>query len=202
MQFSGSPSQSVLQRNRSHESHPIGGVRASPLSKLVIPVGIRKMASTNDTITVWKMQIICRGLLLLLLLNCLPPVVIRDRAVPPLACPSVIVGISVVSASGCKIFKCTRFRSITLVWRCRRRRLLILLDHVVTQATYAKRTLPLGLCWTLKLFTTRHNHFRWRSFSSRFKRNSDSQPLSFSCFYYFCTRVAITKSCFYFLCTG
>lgn len=33
MQLSGSPSQSVLQRNRSQDSHPIGGVRANPLSK-------------------------------------------------------------------------------------------------------------------------------------------------------------------------
>lgn len=99
MQFSGSPSQSVLQRNRSHESHPIGGVRARPFSKLVIPVGIRNRATTNDTITVWKMQMICRGLLLLfvlllllLLLGC--PDVLRDR-VPPLAWPSVIVSMSV-----------------------------------------------------------------------------------------------------------
>uniref|UniRef100_A0A182QPP3 Uncharacterized protein n=1 Tax=Anopheles farauti TaxID=69004 RepID=A0A182QPP3_9DIPT len=34
MEFSGSPSQSVLQRKRSQESHPIGGVRASPFSRL------------------------------------------------------------------------------------------------------------------------------------------------------------------------
>lgn len=31
--MSGSPSQSVLHRKRSHDSHPIGGVLASPLSK-------------------------------------------------------------------------------------------------------------------------------------------------------------------------
>lgn len=33
MQLSGSPSQSVLHRKRSHDSHPIGGVFANPLSK-------------------------------------------------------------------------------------------------------------------------------------------------------------------------
>ena len=33
IQLSGSPSQSVLHRKRSHDSHPIGGVFASPLSK-------------------------------------------------------------------------------------------------------------------------------------------------------------------------
>lgn len=33
IQFSGSPSQSVLHRNRSQLSHPIGGVRARPFSK-------------------------------------------------------------------------------------------------------------------------------------------------------------------------
>lgn len=119
MQFSGSPSQSVLQRNRSHESHPIGGVRARPFSKLVIPVGIRNRATTNDTITVWKMQMICRGLLLLfvlllllLLLGC--PDVLRDR-VPPLAWPSVIVSMSVVSAPPGVIYSnLHRFRSTTL----------------------------------------------------------------------------------------
>lgn len=39
IQFSGSPSQSVLHRNRSHESQPIGGVLANPFSKLTA-VGI------------------------------------------------------------------------------------------------------------------------------------------------------------------
>lgn len=33
IQLSGSPSQSVLHRKRSHDSHPIGGVFANPLSK-------------------------------------------------------------------------------------------------------------------------------------------------------------------------
>lgn len=33
IQFSGSPSQSVLHRKRSHDSHPIGGVRAKPFSR-------------------------------------------------------------------------------------------------------------------------------------------------------------------------
>lgn len=33
MQFSGSPTQSVLHRNRSHDNHPIGGVRATPFSR-------------------------------------------------------------------------------------------------------------------------------------------------------------------------
>lgn len=33
IQLSGSPSQSVLHRKRSHDSHPIGGVRAKPFSK-------------------------------------------------------------------------------------------------------------------------------------------------------------------------
>lgn len=32
IQFSGSPSQSVLHRNRSQDSQPIGGVRANPFS--------------------------------------------------------------------------------------------------------------------------------------------------------------------------
>ena len=32
MQLSGSLSQSVLHRNRSHDNQPIGGVRAKPLS--------------------------------------------------------------------------------------------------------------------------------------------------------------------------
>lgn len=36
MQFSGSPSQSVLHLNRSHDSHPIGGVLASPFSNASI----------------------------------------------------------------------------------------------------------------------------------------------------------------------
>lgn len=35
MQFSGSPSQSVLHLNRSQDNHPIGGVRAKPFSKAV-----------------------------------------------------------------------------------------------------------------------------------------------------------------------
>ena len=33
IQLSGSPSQSVLHLKRSHDSHPIGGVFANPLSK-------------------------------------------------------------------------------------------------------------------------------------------------------------------------
>lgn len=33
IQLSGSPSQSVLHRKRSHDSHPMGGVFANPLSK-------------------------------------------------------------------------------------------------------------------------------------------------------------------------
>lgn len=36
IQFSESPSQSVLQRKRSHDSQPIGGVRARPFSKQFI----------------------------------------------------------------------------------------------------------------------------------------------------------------------
>lgn len=40
MQLSGSPSQSVLQRNRSHESHPIGGVLARPFSRACILLSV------------------------------------------------------------------------------------------------------------------------------------------------------------------
>lgn len=46
IQLSGSPSQSVLHRNRSHDSHPIGGVRAKPFSKQFV-LGIITLTNTN-----------------------------------------------------------------------------------------------------------------------------------------------------------
>lgn len=52
MQFSGSPSQSVLHRNRSHDSQPMGGVRASPFSRAEATCKARHIASTSvDTFT-------------------------------------------------------------------------------------------------------------------------------------------------------
>lgn len=41
MQLSGSPSQSVLQRNRSHDNQPIGGVLARPFSRASILLNIK-----------------------------------------------------------------------------------------------------------------------------------------------------------------
>lgn len=90
MQFSGSPSQSVLQRNRSQESQPIGGVRARPLSRLQISAGRRNTVRTNDTITAWKMQIVCRGAILLR--------VGRVDFVPPFDCRCNIILLRVVGS--------------------------------------------------------------------------------------------------------
>ena len=36
MQLSGSSAQLMLHVNRSHDNHPIGGVRATPLSRVYI----------------------------------------------------------------------------------------------------------------------------------------------------------------------
>lgn len=48
MQFSGSPSQSVLHLNLSHDNHPIGGVRAKPFSNAFVDaVNVRK-TNPND----------------------------------------------------------------------------------------------------------------------------------------------------------
>ena len=47
MQFSGSLSQFVLQRNLSQVNQPMGGVKASPLSRPFIPV----TAHHNATMT-------------------------------------------------------------------------------------------------------------------------------------------------------
>jgi len=46
MQLSGSFTQSVLHRNLSHESQPIGGVLASPLSRQLHKVLLNKMIQT------------------------------------------------------------------------------------------------------------------------------------------------------------
>lgn len=54
MQLSGSLSQSVLHRNLSHDSQPIGGVFARPLSKL----------STRDTKNILESAMITATLLL------------------------------------------------------------------------------------------------------------------------------------------
>lgn len=200
MQFSGSPSQSVLQRNRSHESHPIGGVRARPLSKLEIPVGIRNMASTNDTITVWKMQMICRELMLLLLLLLLlvvldcPRDAMRDR-VPPLACPSVIVRyLCAVSDSSSQLYSNSRFRSITLPST----RLLILAgcsfvaktaDHtqVTTTAGPQGDTSSVSSCSIPPQGT-------FVSFQLAQRITTLNTPLSFSRAFYFCT-----QSCYHYV---
>lgn len=48
IQLSGSPSQSVLHRNRSHDSQPIGGVRAKPFSKQFV-FGIITLTNITNT---------------------------------------------------------------------------------------------------------------------------------------------------------
>lgn len=48
MQFSGSPTQSVLHRKRSQDSQPIGGVRAKPFSK---PFAVRATQRHSSTAT-------------------------------------------------------------------------------------------------------------------------------------------------------
>lgn len=57
MQLSGSPSQSVLQRNRSHDNHPIGGVRAKPLSKHWLFCTLRTNTTSNDVANIFNNRI-------------------------------------------------------------------------------------------------------------------------------------------------
>lgn len=49
MQLSGSFRQSVLQRKRSHDSQPIGGVRAKPLRRAVTALA-KKITLINEFI--------------------------------------------------------------------------------------------------------------------------------------------------------
>lgn len=51
MQFSGSPSQSVLHLNRSQDNHPIGGVRAKPFSKAVTFGTVTVSTTSNPNAT-------------------------------------------------------------------------------------------------------------------------------------------------------
>lgn len=59
IQFSGSPSQSVLQRKRSQDSQPIGGVLANPFSKHFVVFGIKTMITkiANNLIIVIELAI-------------------------------------------------------------------------------------------------------------------------------------------------